>query len=433
MNDTSKPTALVIGAGLGGLLSAAKLATSGYEVEVFDRLPMIGGRFTNIEYKGFSLSTGALHMLPHGPAGPLAQMLKSVGANVNIVRSDPMAVIRLPLREGDNDYKNGHKDIPFKNFPSPLSSTNNLKLAVLTLTTRVFPPKNGSLEEWFTRYIKDEWLVKLADSFCGWSLSLRGADTSAKEAFSIFSNLYRYSGPGVPIGGCKAVVEALADVITSNGGTIHTGKDVSNILVEDGKAVGILVDGAEHFGDIVISNIGHVGTNRLYNNIEPSEEYQQYLEQLNKIKPSAGVKICMAADEPLIGHGGVLLTPYAMRVNGINEVTNIDPNLAPQGKHLAVSHQCVQWDKLDDLEQEIELGLQDIEEIFAGKKYEVLLIQSHSGEWPVNRSASGLDVNVKNSTPFKNLFIVGDGAKGEGGIEVEGIALGVANVMERIL
>ena len=433
MNDAPKPTALVIGAGLGGLLSAAKLATSGYEVEVFERLPIIGGRFTNIDHKGFALSTGALHMLPHGPTGPLAQMLKSVGADVNIVRSDPMAVIRLPSIDGDNDYTNGYKDIPFGKFSDPLSATNRLKIAVLMLTTRVFPPKNGSLEEWFSRYVKDEWLVKLADSFCGWSLSLRGADTSAKEAFAIFSNLYRYSGSGVPIGGCKAVVDTLVDVITSNGGTIHTSKDVSEILVEDGKAAGILVDGTEHFGDLVISNIGHVETDRLYNNIEPSEKYRQYLEQLKKIKPSAGVKICLAADGPLIGHGGVLLTPYSRRVNGINEVTNIDPNLAPSGKHLAVSHQCVQWDKLDELEQEIELGLQDIEEIFAGKKYEVLLIQSHSGEWPVNRSASGLDVNVKNSTPFKNLFIVGDGAKGEGGIEVEGIALGVANVMERIL
>ncbi|MCL7411257.1 MAG: NAD(P)/FAD-dependent oxidoreductase [Methanosarcinaceae archaeon] len=433
MNNVTKPRVIIIGAGLGGLLSAAKLAMSGYEVEVFERLPMIGGRFTNIEYKGFALSTGALHMLPHGPSGPLAQMLKSVGADVNIVRSDPMALIRIPSIDGDNDYKNGSKDILFKNFPGQLSKTNRLKIAVLMLTTRVFPPKKDSLEEWFSRYIKDEWLVKLADSFCGWSLSLRGADTSVKEAFSIFSNMYRYSGPGVPIGGCKAVADALADVITSNGSTIHTGKDVSEIIVKDGKAVGILVDGTEHFGDIVISNIGHVETNRLYNNIELSEEYNQYLEQLKNIKPSAGVKICLAADEPLIGHGGVLLTPYARRVNGINEVTNIDPNLAPPGKHLAVSHQCVQWDNLDELEQEIELGLQDIKEIFAGKKYEVLLIQSYSGEWPVNRSASGLDVNVKNSTPFKNLFIVGDGAKGEGGIEVEGIALGVANVMERIL
>ncbi|MGP8319881.1 MAG: phytoene desaturase family protein [Methanosarcinaceae archaeon] len=433
MNAVPKPRVIVIGSGLGGFLSAAKLVQSGYEVEVFERLPIIGGRFTNTKYRGFSLSTGALHMIPHGPAGPLAQMLKSLGVDVNIVRSDPMALIRLPAKKGDTDYTNGYKDILFRDFSKPLSAINKLKITVLTIATKIFPPKNGSLEEWFTRYIKDEWLVKLADSFCGWSLSLKGADISAKEAFMIFSNLYRYSGPGIPIGGCKAIIDALADVIISNGGIIHTGKDVSGILVKDGRAVGVTVNGSKYPGDIVISNIGHIETNRICMNIKTSGEYLQYLEQLKKIKPSAGVKICLAADEPLIGHGGVLLTPYAKRINGINEVTNIDPNLAPPGKHLAVSHQCVQWNKLRELEHEIDLGLQDIEDIFAGKKYEILLIQSHSGEWPVNRSASGFDANVKNATPVKNLYIVGDGAKGEGGIEVEGIALGVANTMEMIL
>jgi hypothetical protein len=32
-----------------------------------------------------------------------------------------------------------------------------------------------------------------------------------------------------------------------------------------------------------------------------------------------------------------------------------------------------------------------------------------------------------------NLYVVGDGAKGKGGIEVEGIALGVKNCMQHIL
>ena len=38
-----------------------------------------------------------------------------------------------------------------------------------------------------------------------------------------------------------------------------------------------------------------------------------------------------------------------------------------------------------------------------------------------------------NETPIPNLYIVGDGAKGKGGIEVEGVALGVAATMKKIL
>src|SRR5574341_1123524 len=87
--------AVIIGAGLGGLLAGAKLSKAGYDVEIFERLPFIGGRFANLEYKGFKLSTGALHMIPHGSRGPLAQMLRDVGANVTIVDSSPMAVIDM--------------------------------------------------------------------------------------------------------------------------------------------------------------------------------------------------------------------------------------------------------------------------------------------------------------------------------------------------
>jgi phytoene dehydrogenase-like protein len=423
--------ALVIGAGLGGLLSGARLGRAGYEVEVFERLPMIGGRFTNIEYKGFKLSTGALHMIPHGYGGPLAQLLSEVGADVKIVRPSPLSMIRIPKKKGDSYYKEGYIDIPFSGFKDQFSMINQLKLARLLVTTRINPPKEGTFGKWISRNIKEEWAFKIADAFCGWSLSMGCFDVSTKEAFAIFENLYSYGGSGIPIGGCGAVVDALADVITSNGGVIHTGTDVSEVIIRDNSATGVVVNNVEYSGDVIISDIGHLETSRLCNGAVKSGKHTQYLEKIRKIVPSAGVKICLSGDEPLIGHGGVILTPNARRINGMNEVTNIDPGLAPPGKHLLMSHMCVQQDRLNDLEEEIDLGLHDLEEMFAGKKYEVLLIQSHSGGWPVNRSASGLDVG--NKTPFPNLYIVGDGAKGEGGIEVEGIALGVSATMDMIL
>jgi phytoene dehydrogenase-like protein len=94
-------------------------------------------------------------------------------------------------------------------------------------------------------------------------------------------------------------------------------------------------------------------------------------------------------------------------------------------------HQYVAPQNVKNLESEIEMGLADVKEIFPDKKYEVLLIQSYHDEWPVNRAASGTDPG--NETPFSGLYVVGDGAKGKGGIEVEGVALGVASVMGKIL
>lgn len=422
--------AIVIGAGLGGLLSAARLSKAGYKVNVFERLPITGGRFTNLSYKGFQLSSGAFHILPHGPSGPLAQFLKEVEADVEIVRSD-LTTVRVPLKKSSLDYAKGFKDISFSDFSTLLSHKDRLKIALLIVSTRKNHPTGSSLQAWIRTQFKDEWLVKFADSFCGWALSMRSDEVPVEEVFEIIENMYRFGGPGIPIGGCKGVIDALESVITANGGEIHTKTEVSKILLENGKAAGVLIGEEAYKADLVISNLGHVATACLCREALAVEEDSEYLKKLETLKPSAGIKICLAADEPLVGHSGVLLTPYARRVNGIDEVTHVDPKLAPPGKHLTMSHQYVAPENVKNLEAEIELGLQDLKEIFPGKRYEVLLIQSYHDNWPVNRAASGTDPG--NETPIPGLYVVGDGAKGRGGIEVEGLTLGVASTMKKVL
>lgn len=405
--------AAIIGSGLGGLLAGAKLLKAGYDVEIFERLPFIGGRFANLEYKGFKLSTGALHMIPHGSRGPLAQMLREVGADVTIVNSNPMAVIR----------KRNGEDIEFHDFRKELSLTKRVKLGTILAYSLKFKPKsNISFRDWILKYFDEEFLLRLADSFCGWSLSLQAKDVPAREMLEIIDNMYRYKGSGVPVGGCGAVTAALADVIKSHGGELHTRTCVDRIIVGKDRACGVSVNGKTIDADIVISDIGHPDTGRMYECRD-----KEYLEKINNIRPSKGIKICVSADGPLISHNGVFFTPYAERINGINEVTNADSNLAPTGKHLVMSHQAV---LSDDINQEINLGLLDLKKLFPDKKYEVLTIQSYSNGWPVNRASSGSDVG--NRTPLCNLYVVGDGAKGKGGIEVEGVALGVRNVMREV-
>jgi phytoene dehydrogenase-like protein len=405
--------AVIIGAGLGGLLAGAKLTKAGYDVEIFERLPFIGGRFTNLPYKGFKLSTGALHMIPHGSRGPLAQMLNEVGAHVTIIDSNPIAVIR----------KANDGIIAFHDFRKELSLTKQVKLGTVLTYSRKFKPRDDiSFREWVLKYFDDEFLFKLADSFCGWALSLKAKDVPAREMLEIIDNMYLYKGSGIPLGGCSAVTDALSGIIRSNGGRINTQSYVERIIIDNDMATGVIVKGKTIDADIVISDIGHFETSRLY---ECSD--LEYLNKISNIKPSKGIKICFSSDETLIGHSGVFFTPYAQRVNGINEVTNADPSLAPPGKHLVMSHQTL---ISDDLKAEINLGLLDMVQLFPGRKFEVLLIQSYSNGWPVNRASSGSDNG--NRTPVNNLYIVGDGAKGKGGIEVEGVALGVRNAMAQI-
>lgn len=396
----------IIGAGLGGLLAGAALAPE-HEVHVFERLEMYGGRFTNLPYKGFQLTTGALHMIPHGPTGPLAMLLKDVGAKVEIVRTKPDSTIMTR----DN------RQVPFMSVNEILPGRVRIKVPVMAI--KILNAKKGTCADIVGN---DPELLPIADSFCGWALSTRAMDTPAAEISEILKIVQKYGTPGIPMGGCGTVVAELVSAIESHGGRVSLNARVDAIKVDGGRVTGITVNGDFHPADAVISDIGHRLTSELYDHsgLNPG-----YFEVVGKTRPSAGIKISLAAEEPLIGHAGNMFTPYTQRINGANEVTHIDPSIAPEGMHLTMTHQTM---RSNNVQEEIKLGLQDIKNMFPGKKYSVLLVQTYHDDWPVNRISSGFDLG--NLTPVKGLYVVGDGAKGKGGIEVEGVAMGVRNMLE---
>jgi len=390
---------VVIGAGIGGLLAAAKLSRE-FDVAIYERLPIIGGRFTNLPYKGFQLTTGALHMVPHGTTGPLSQTLKDIGAKVDIIKSKPPATIRCD--DGSDiiikDLRNMLKEFGVNEFEYLIY------LAKIVLSGR----RNNLVHILHT----NPRFMKLTDAFCGWALSMNLTEVPASQLLAILRNILKYGiTPGIPIGGCKAIIDAISETI---GGQINTSSEVEKIIVEGKKAIGIKIGGKFETAKYVVSDNGPDATNKLLGLTALSE------------KPSAGIKISLSSNVKLIGHTGVLLTPYMRRIKGLNEATNADPNLAPPGKNLIMSYQPLQS---TDLNEEIRLGLKDLKDLFKNN-FELLLVQSYYNGWPVNRMAYGFD--APNQTQHKNLYLVGDGAK-KGGIEVEGVAMGVDKVVSDIL
>jgi phytoene desaturase (3,4-didehydrolycopene-forming) len=53
MNSRTKPTAIVVGAGVGGVAVAARLAKAGYKVDVFEKNDFTGGRCSLIYDNGY--------------------------------------------------------------------------------------------------------------------------------------------------------------------------------------------------------------------------------------------------------------------------------------------------------------------------------------------------------------------------------------------
>ncbi|MBU7015395.1 MAG: NAD(P)/FAD-dependent oxidoreductase [Theionarchaea archaeon] len=391
---------IVIGGGIGGLLVAALCP----KVTLFERTSQVGGRFRNIPFRGFQLTTGALHMVPHGSKGPLAQLLKRAGAPCTIVDSNPLATFFYD------------KEMRFGQVLNQLKLAEKTWLYTTLLEMRYRKGDKRSFQEFLEHRTKNEIILRGFRSFCIWSLSLEPSQVPCREMFSIVKSMFKYRGPGVPMGGCSGVIRALKTAIRRRGNAI-VHKRVTEIVADD-KVYGVVdEDGKEHTDSKVVSDIGAKATSRL---VRFPGDYQKRIDAMT---PSEGIKYSLASKEPLIDHSGVMFTPALDYIGGINQVTNVDPSLAPEGYHLVMAHQR---SSSREFKKEKEKGLSELEKLFDGR-YEILNVQTYRRNNPVNHAASGQDLDQM--TPIEGLYLVGDSAKGEGGIEVEGIALGVERLL----
>ncbi len=395
---------IIIGAGIGGLLAGA-LFQKNNDVIIFEK-GIVGGRFRNLPYKGFQLSTGAFHALPHGATGPTAGVLTKAGVPHTIVDGDRWGTFLV----------NGEKHT-FKDLHTFLSFMQRLKVSKILLDMRFRGGDDTPIDEYLEDACGNELVNNVARAFCGFGMSIDPHEIPTRDFFSIVKSLYSYGGPGTIMGGCSAIT----DELTRRNEIVK--REITEIVVEDGKVQGV-VDGEGVFYEdgTVISDVGAKDTVKLAGK---THFPQEYVRRVKKIREAEGIKINIAAEEPILHHNGVLLTCDTERVEGLNQVTNVDPSLAPKGQHLIMTHQTL---RSSNIKKEIDKGLEDIEKIFGDTKYEVLLVQTFRNGFPVNRAINAHDLDQK--TPVEGLYLVGDSAKKET-MEVDGIAQGVLTLYRK--
>lgn len=79
-----KPSIAILGAGVGGLFTGALLAQKGYQVSIYEQLPVLGGGLYSYEKNGETWETG-MHILSGLQEGePVYNLLHSLGITVDI-------------------------------------------------------------------------------------------------------------------------------------------------------------------------------------------------------------------------------------------------------------------------------------------------------------------------------------------------------------
>ena len=77
----------ILGAGVSGLFTGAMLALRGYEVTIFEQLPVFGGGLYSYERNGETWATGMHILTGLQPGGPVDDVLRSLGVKADFVET----------------------------------------------------------------------------------------------------------------------------------------------------------------------------------------------------------------------------------------------------------------------------------------------------------------------------------------------------------
>jgi phytoene dehydrogenase-like protein len=420
--------AVVVGGGLGGLLAAALMAKQGGSVLVLERLRYLGGRFPTVVQDGCDITTGALHMAPHGGGGPLARVMRELGLPFDIVPRDVYASF---FYRGQHIMWNQPWDVMRLFGPQG-------RLDMLKITARLSLPigqRRSDAQpflEWLAGQTTDRAIHHFFESFVQFAVSVRAGQISLGELCAIHRNVLRYGMPGTPVGGCGALVRDLADFIRARRGDIRTGAEVLRILTD---ATTRRVHGVE-FRDrhtritesirvpMVVSDAGPEVTRDLL-----AGAGHDLLDSVEDLPKAAGLKLHLVSDRSLIPHNGIMLCLDTRRVSGMVEVSRSIPTVVPAGQHMIDTFQVM---RSDSLIEERDLAVADLRDIFAtdfDRHCRIVRTSAFRSRWPVNQARQGCD--LVNQEPLPGLLMVGDAYKPTGHIMAEGVAAGVSRVARR--
>jgi phytoene desaturase len=276
----ANPTALVIGAGVGGIATAARLARHGYTVTVVEKGARPGGRCNRLVKEGYHFDTGpTLFLMPDLYAQAFADLGERMEDHLDLRRIDPVYQVHfddgssldltsdLPamqaqleaiepgsfagylryLREGSYHYRLALPTLVQRGF-TRFFEFFNLKNLVMLFKLRLLLRHYARASTFFT-----DPRLRAAFTFQDMYLSLSPFDASA--TYSLFQYAELVGGIWFPMGGMASVVGALVGIAEKNGVRFLYNSPVERIVVDGPRATGaVLADGGEMRADVLVAN-----------------------------------------------------------------------------------------------------------------------------------------------------------------------------------
>jgi phytoene desaturase len=451
---TKTRTAVIVGAGIGGMCAAALLARRGWLVTVVERIDQLGGRARTQNVGGYMLPRGAVAFQL---TGALPKICQEVGAEFEVrpvsetwfwIKGDEQFV-QLPGRGGIKKMLEMFARVHGGDKAGAMAQVG-LQLAMARIGAAFKDPlavtegEDGpTFREWLQQHTDNPDLLGLFHTITSAVSAVNDFEYPARHWFAHFSQKAldaRVDEFGLVAGGYEAVASALADVVRACGGQVRLATPVRRILAQDGRATGVEIIGENGqlevlAADVVISNAGPTATLALAGDTAVGADYAAFIRR--RVRPTPIALTYVVSDEPLFPHRASILAAGLQRIVTGVPLTNICPEWAPDGRHImsfyGTPKSCL---TPMDRDEERRANIEDVHALFPNLEAcggRVLDVQLRDIDDPdvVARSWPGYHVPVE--TPLPNLFNVGDACAPDGFIATPAAAMSARLAVDRIV
>ncbi|MBN2725023.1 MAG: phytoene desaturase [Deltaproteobacteria bacterium] len=366
-----KKSVTVIGAGPGGLSAAMILASKGYKVDVYEKEKIVGGRNGYFQLGNYRFDIGPTFLMMKHIVDEIFEITGRKSSDyMKFTELDPM--YRLSF-SNDREFFPTRNKTKMKNqmeklFPGSWQgyekymSREEKKYEKLipclqkpygtireTLNPNLFKAAfyldgHKSLFRYLGKYFKEDDL-KISFTFQAKYLGMSPWECPA--TFSIISYLEHGFGIWHIEGGLNQLSSTMAKVVEEEGGEIHLNQAVKKIIVENGKATGVILENDEKVtSDYVIINADFA---HAMNNIVDNKDKNKYTpEKLSSMKYSCSTWMMYLGIDKVydIPHHNIIFSgDYKKNVDEITRTMEIsedpsvyiqnavktDPTLCPEG------------------------------------------------------------------------------------------------------
>jgi phytoene desaturase len=399
--------AIVIGAGAGGLFTAARLAHRGYRTLVLERLDKVGGRASTDDIEGFKVNNGAI-VIEVG--GITQQTCEEVGAPFDIREPSPPILYRIAGK--DVDVTGGGWGLLLGKLTR--QGAKLVKGIGAARSDSGLPEDELTTAEWVSKYTKNEGVHGIFRNMCASVFAVGSEDLPARVFLTYFTRKSAFKRFGFHPEGTIGIWRALANAVTAKGGEVWLSTEVTKIVVDGTKVTGVHVErdgtSVEISAPIVVSDIGPAATIGLLGADNVPADYRELVRKGDR--PTAMISVNFASRERLIEAPGMLSFAKSRRLAYVANFTDICPEMAPPGWHLYVGTSVPKPSVGDfDEKAETELLLDDLRDTIDGfdTRAKILNVAITRDGWPPQRAVAGFD--LPRDTPFEGLWNVGDAVK----------------------